>query len=109
VLLRFDRPASTELQQQAERLPRESTSIFSGSAVESRSSAFLILRGSTAGGPNPGEAAAILFKLQFRPIYSLSQGQGAISGPPRRRLCERRLPAQERKRLQQIQIEIVAR
>ena len=105
VLLRFDRPASSELQQQAEATAAGIDVDFLWQCCGEQEFGFLDLAREYCGRePDPVEAAAILFKLHSAPIYFYRKGKGRFRAAPPETL-RAALASQERKRLQQIQIE----
>ena len=83
VLLRFDRPTSTELQQQAEETAAGIDIDFLWQCCGEQEFGFLDLAREYCGRePNPVEAAAILFKLHSAPIYFYRKGKGRFRAAP---------------------------
>jgi exoribonuclease-2 len=105
VLLRFDRPASTELQRQAEEIAGGVDIDFLWQCCAEQEFGFLDLAREYFGRePSAVEAAAILFRLHSAPMYFYRKGKGRFRAAPPETL-KAALAGQERKRQQQIQIE----
>jgi len=103
VLLRFDRPASTELQQQAEEIAGGIDVEFLWQCCAEQEFGFLELAREYCGRePNPVEAAAILFRLHSAPMYFYRKGKGRFRAAPPETL-KAALAGQERKRQQQLE------
>jgi len=104
VLLRFERPGSTELQQQAEQIAGDIDVDFLWQCCGEQEFGFLDLAREYCGRePNAVEAAAILFRLQSAPIYFSRKGKGRFRAAPPETL-KAALAGQERRRQQQLQI-----
>lgn len=105
VLLRFDRPASIELQPQAEQIAAGIEIDFLWQCCGEQEFGFLELAREYCGRePSAVEAAAILFKLHSAPIYFYRKGKGRFRAAPPETL-RAALAGQERKRLQQLQVD----
>ena len=105
VLLRFERPGSTELHQQAEQIAGAIDVDFLWQCCGAQEFGFLDLAREYCGRePTPVEAAAILFRLHSAPIYFYRKGKGRFRAAPPETL-KAALAGQERKRQLQLQIE----
>jgi len=105
VLLRFELPTSTELQQLGEEMAAQIDVDFLWQCCGEHEFGFLDLAREYCGRqPTPVEAAAILFKLQSAPVYFYRKGKGRFRAAPPDAL-KAALAGQERRRQQQVQIE----
>lgn len=106
VLLRFERPGSIELQQEAEQIATDIDVDFLWQCCGEQEFGFLDLAREYCGRePNPVEAAAILFRLHSAPIYFYRKGKGRFKAAPPDTL-KAALAGQERRRQQQLQIAV---
>jgi len=105
VLLRFDRPAASELLKQAEAMAGDIDIDFLWQCCGEEEFGFLGLAREYCGRePEAAQSAGILLKLHSAPMYFYRKGKGRYKAAPPETL-KAALAGQERKRVQQLQIE----
>ena len=105
VLLRFERPAASELFKQAEAMAADIDVDFLWQCCGEQEFGFLGLAREYCGRePDAAESAGILFKLHSAPMHFYRKGRGRYKAAPPETL-KAALAGQERKRVQQLQIE----
>ena len=105
VLLRFDSPSAAELVRQAEAYAQSLDVQFLWECCGEEEFDFSALAREYCGRvPRAEEAAGILFKLHEAPIYFHRKGRGRFRAAPAE-ILKAALAGQERKRLQQVQVD----